>query len=53
MHRYKMMNELYELVFKEKCKYYNEEFYQKCVENEPEDERGLDFYVKKLQPAFN
>lgn len=53
MHRYKMMNELYELIFKEKSKYYDEKFYQQCVENEPENERDIDFYVKKLQPCFN
>lgn len=53
MHRYKMMNELYELIFKEKSRYYDEKFYQQCVENEPENERGIDFYVKKLQPSFN
>ncbi len=53
MHRYKMMNELYELIFKEKSRYYDEKFYQQCVENEPENERDIDFYVKKLQPAFN
>ena len=52
MHRYKMMNELYELIFKEKSIYYDEKFYQQCVENEPENERGIDFYVKQLQPAF-
>ena len=52
MHRYKMMNELYELIFKEKSRYYDEKFYQQCVENEPENERSIDFYVKKLQPAF-
>ena len=53
MHRYKMMNELYELIFKEKSRYYDEKFYQQCVENEPENERDIDFYVKKLQPSFN
>lgn len=53
MHRYKMMNELYELVFKEKSRYYDEKFYRQCVENEPENERDIDFYVKKLQPSFN
>lgn len=53
MHRYKMMNELYELIFKEKSRYYDEKFYQQCVENEPENERNIDFYVKKLQPSFN
>ena len=53
MHRYKMMNELYDLIFKEKSIYYDEKFYQQCVENEPENERGIDFYVKQLQPAFN
>lgn len=52
MHRYKMMNELYELIFKEKSIYYDEKFYQQCVENEPENERGIDFYVKQLQPVF-
>lgn len=53
MHRYKLMNELYELIFKEKSRYYDEKFYQQCVENEPENERDIDFYVKKLQPSFN
>ena len=53
MHRYKMMNELYELIFKEKSSCYDEKFYQQCVENEPENERDIDFYVKKLQPSFN
>lgn len=53
MHRYKMMNELYELIFKEKSRYYDEKFYQQCVENEPENERDIDFYVKKLQSSFN
>lgn len=53
MHRYKMMNELYELIFKEKSRYYDEKFYQQCVENEPENERDIDFSVKKLQPSFN
>lgn len=53
MHRYKMINELYELVFKEKSRYYDEKFYRQCVENEPENERDIDFYVKKLQPSFN
>ena len=52
MHRYKMVNELYELVFKEKSRYYNDEFYRKCVENEPENERDIDFYVKRLQSHF-
>ena len=52
MHRYKVMNELYELIFKEKSRYYDEKFYRQCVENEPEDERDIDFYVKKLQPSF-
>lgn len=52
MHRYKMMNELYELIFKEKSRYYDEKFYRQCVENEPENERDIDLYVKKLQPAF-
>ena len=52
MHRYKMMNELYELIFKEKSRYYDEKFYQQCVENEPENERDIDLYVKMLQPAF-
>ena len=52
MHRYKLMNELYELIFKEKSRYYDEKFYRQCVENEPENERDIDFYVKKLQPAF-
>ena len=52
MHRYKLMNELYELIFKEKSRYYDEKFYQQCVENEPENERDIDFYVKKLQPSF-
>lgn len=53
MHRYKLMNELYELIFKEKSRYYDEKFYRQCVENEPENERDIDFYVKKLQPSFN
>lgn len=53
MHRYKLMNELYELIFKEKSRYYDEKFYQQCVENEPENERDIDFYVKMLQPSFN
>ena len=52
MHRYKMMNELYELIFKEKSSCYDEKFYRQCVENEPENERGIHFYVKQLQPAF-
>ena len=52
MHRYKLMNELYELIFKEKSRYYDEKFYRQCVENESENERDIDFYVKKLQPAF-
>ena len=52
MHRYKMMNELYELIFKEKSRYYDEKFYRQCVENEPENERDIHFYVKMLQPAF-
>lgn len=54
MHRYKMVNELYELVFKEKSKYYKDEFYKKCVEAEQNEcDKPLDGYIVALQPYFN
>lgn len=53
MHRYKMFNEMYELCFKEKSKYYKEAFYQKCVDAEENQvDKPIDFYVKQLQPFF-
>lgn len=53
MHRYKMVNELYELCFKEKSKYYKEAFYQKCVEAEQNEcDKPIDAYVDALQPYF-
>lgn len=53
MHRYKMVNELYELCFKEKSKYYKEAFYQKCVEAEQNEcDKPIDAYVVALQPYF-
>ena len=53
MHRYKMVNELYELCFNEKSKYYKEEFYKKCVAAEQNEcDKPLDAYVVALQPYF-
>lgn len=53
MHRYKMVNELYELCFKEKSKYYKDEFYKKCVAAEQSEyDKPLDVYVVALQPYF-
>lgn len=53
MHRYKMVNELYELCFKEKSKYYKDEFYKKCVEAEQNEcDKPLDAYIVALQPYF-
>lgn len=53
MHRYKLVNELYELCFKEKSKYYKAEFYQRCLEAENECDKPLDGYIVALQPYFN
>jgi hypothetical protein len=53
MHRYKFVNELYELCFKEKSKYYNEAFYKQCVEAEPNEmDKPVDAYITALQPYF-
>lgn len=44
MHRYKMVNEMYELCFKEKSKYYKEAFYHKCVDAEENQlDKPIDF----------
>lgn len=53
MHRYKLVNELYELCFKEKSKYYNADFYKRCLEAENECDKPLDGYIVALQPYFN
>lgn len=54
MHRYKMMNELYELIFKEKSKYYKESLYNAAVEAETNEcDKPIDGYVRELQRHFN
>ena len=53
MHRYKMVNEMYELCFKEKSKYYKEEFYQKCVDAEENQlDKPIDYMVQQLTKHF-
>lgn len=54
MHRYKMVNEMYELCFKEKSKYYKEAFYQKCVDAEENQlDKPIDYMVQQLMKYFN
>lgn len=53
MHRYKMVNEMYELCFKEKSKYYKEAFYQKCVDAEENQlDKPIDYMVQQLAKYF-
>jgi hypothetical protein len=52
MHRYKFVNELYELIFGRKSKYYNEKFFQKCVDAESTEDKEKDFYTRKLEEIF-
>lgn len=52
MHRYKMMNDMYEMIFKKKSKYFNQACYTKCVNVANEDDKPLNFYVQKLKYGF-
>ena len=48
MNKYKIMCELYSLVFKKASKYANRELYHKCNEVAAEDDKPLNFYIHKL-----
>jgi len=52
MHRYKMMNDMHEMIFKEKSKYYDQARYNKCVNAANEDDKPLNFFVQKLKYGF-
>ena len=52
MHRYKMMNDMHEMIFKEKSKYFNQARYNKCVNAANEDDKPLNFFVQKLKYGF-
>jgi len=51
-HRYKMFNDLYEMVFKKKSKYFNQKLYDVCMEHADKEDKPLNFYVDKLKGYF-